>query len=85
MGTFIMEYGKFTIPDSKKAEFLSDAKKVLCQAGLFSSHYNCAFKKEFRLMSFPDFNGNEADFTYSYFEDSFWENAGIDLENVTLQ
>ena len=40
MGTFIMEYGKFTIPDSKKAEFFSDAKKVLCQAGLFSSHYN---------------------------------------------
>lgn len=85
MGTFIMEYGKLTIPDNKKAEFLSDAKKVLQQAGLFSSHYNCAFKKEFRLMSFPDFNGNEADFTYSYFEDSFWENAGIDLENVTLQ
>ena len=82
MGTFIMEYGKLTIPDNKKAEFLSDAKKVLQQAGLFSSHYNCAFKKEFRLMSFPDFNGNEADFTYSYFEDSFWENAGIDLENV---
>ena len=82
MGTFIMEYGKFTIPDSKKAEFLSDAKKVLCQAGLFSSHYNCAFKKEFRLMSFPDFDSNDADFTYSYFEDSFWENAGIDLENV---
>ena len=82
MGTFIMEYGKFTIPDSKKAEFLSDAKKVLCQAGLFSSHYNCAFKKEFRLMSFPDFDSNDADFTYSYFENSFWENAGIDLENV---
>ena len=84
MGTFIMKYGKLTIPDSKKAEFLSDAKKVLQQAGLFSSHYNCAFKKEFRLMSFPDFNGDEADFTYSYFEDSFWENAGIDLENIGL-
>ena len=27
MGTFIMQYGKLTIPDSKKAEFLSDAKK----------------------------------------------------------
>ena len=84
MGTFIMGYGKLTIPDSKKAEFLSDAKKVLYQAGLLSSHHNCAFKKEFRLMSFPDFDGNEADFTYSYFEDSFWENAGIDLENVEL-
>ena len=82
MGTFITEYGKFTIPDSKKTEFLSDAKKVLCQAGLFSSRYNCAFKKEFRLMSFPDFDSNDADFTYSYFENSFWENAGIDLENV---
>ena len=34
MGTFIMGYGKLTIPDSKKAEFLSDAKKVLYQAGL---------------------------------------------------
>ena len=79
-----MGYGKLTIPDSKKAEFLSDAKKVLYQAGLLSSHHNCAFKKEFRLMSFPDFDGNEADFTYSYFEDSFWENAGIDLENVEL-
>ena len=58
MGTFIMGYGKLTIPDSKKAEFVSDAKKVLYQAGLLSSHYNCAIKKEFRLMSFPDFNLN---------------------------
>ena len=82
MGTFIMGYGKLTILDHTKAEFLSNAKKVLYQAGLFSVQYNNVFDCEFNVIKFPSFEKEKASFHYSYFEDNFWEVAGINIEKM---
>ena len=85
MGTFIGTLGTLSIPEEHRQAFLDDAKRVASQGGLFSGSLTRIFGKQLRLLSFPSFDpeGEDkyADFTYSYFENDFWENAGIDLEN----
>mgnify|MGYP007069872039 CR=1 FL=1 len=87
MGTFIGTLGTLSIPEEHRQAFLDDAKRVASQGGLFSGSLTRIFGKQLRLLSFPSFDpeGEDkyADFTYSYYENDFWENAGIDLEDCT--
>ena len=87
MGTFIHEMGALTIPDNKRENFLKDAEIIARQGGLFDRNYISAFGKELYLLSFPSFDNSNAeyiDFSYSYFEDDCWENAGIDRIKITV-
>ena len=79
MGTLIHELGTATIPEEKRPAFLEDARVVAEQGGLFSRNYLTVFGKVIQLITFPNFEdeGEFIDFTYSYYEDSSWENAGI--------
>ena len=80
MGTFVRKHGKLSIPEEKKGTFLSDAASVSKGGGLFTRNFMQVFGKKLILISFPDFNDQdikEYDFTYSYYEDDSWENAGI--------
>lgn len=83
MGTYVHELGGLHIPDEKKNEFIADAKKVAFQGGLFSRSFSRIKGKDLIFLSFPSFEeGKYADFTYNYFENAPWENAGIQLEDV---
>lgn len=83
MGTFIEELGKLHIPEEKKAQFIKDAKEVAFQGGLFSRSYTHIKGNDLFFLSFPSFEeGKYADFTYSYFENAPWENAGIRLKDA---
>ncbi len=83
MGTFIHQLGGLHIPEEKKSDFITDAKKVAFQGGLFSRSLSHIKGKDLILLSFPSFEkGKYADFTYSYFENAPWENAGIQLEDA---
>ena len=83
MGTYVHELGGLHIPDEKKNEFIADAKKVAFQGGLFSRSFSRIKGKDLIFLSFPSFEeGKDADFTYNYFENAPWENAGIQLEDV---
>lgn len=87
MGTFIHKIGRLTIPEEKRVEFLSEARKIADQSGLFATNYVCLFDKKLQLLNFPSFEEVDKDgvidFTYNYFEDSCWENAGIHLKDCT--
>ena len=80
MGTFVHELGKLSILEEKREAFLADAAAVAKAGGLFSRNYLQVFGKELILIGSPDFDDPDArvyDFTYSYFEDDCWENAGV--------
>ena len=85
MGTFIYTLGKLNIPQDKQAAFLEDAKIIADKAGLLTRSYTSVFGSRLWLLSFPSFELSDenkyADFTYSYFENDSWENAGIDLKD----
>ena len=83
MGNFIGRYGEFSIPEEKFGAFLADAKKVACEGGLFSKTFVQIFGKRVWLLGFPSFDASEevrAAFSYSYYEDDWWEEAGINYE-----
>ena len=80
MGTYVNELGEIHIPEEKRVDFILEAKQVAFQGGIFSRSFTHIKGKDIILLSFPSFEkGKYADFTYSYFENAPWENAGIQL------
>lgn len=77
MGTYIVAFGGISIPEEKKEAYISEAKTIAKQGGLFGSTYAMIFGCDIFMLTFPTFTGKCADFSYSYYEQSSWENAGI--------
>lgn len=80
MGTFITDLGSINIPENKREEYIRDAKIIAEQGGLFERSFVQIFGHNISLLTFPNFNNDYADFTYSYYEQRPWENAGINIE-----
>lgn len=82
MGTFVSELGELKIPDDRWPAFLRDARTVAYAGGLLAISYFSYHGKRLSLLRFPSFEEESTaiDFTYSYFENSIWENAGISLK-----
>ena len=83
MGSFIYEIGTLTIPSKRLKDFLQDVKIVADQGGFFSLYQPFLMGRHVMLLSSPTFNPDEkyADYNYSYFEKTWWENAGVDLND----
>ena len=86
MGTFMTEIGQLHIPDEKWDDFVREAEIVAREGGLFGRSYINMKGKWITLLQFPDFAGLKgeedcADFSYSYYENRGWENAGVNFEN----
>ena len=75
MGTFITDLGSINIPENKREEYIRDTKIIAEQGGLFERSYVQIFGHNISLLTFPNFNNDYADFTYSYYEQRPWENA----------
>ena len=77
MGTFVNVLGDVNIPEEKKEAFIADALRLIDQSGLFLLSSQTAFDNRFWLMRKPFFINDCLEVTYSYFEDDFWEEAGL--------
>lgn len=87
MGTFagLNTFGNSFIPDDKKEEFMQKIQKVFYFGGMMQRDFNRFLGKEFVLLDKScEMDEYGLDFTYNYFEDDFWENAGFSKERCSV-
>lgn len=78
MGTFAGLYrGKdAAVPDDRIEEFEIRLLKLFRAAGMFEMKYMRLYGYDIFLLAEPSMHSYGMDFTYNYFEDAGWENAG---------
>ncbi len=69
------------IPEDKQKEFEERLEKVFQASGMMDSEYVFLFGIKIMLMHKAKMHYHGMDFTYNYFDDDFWENAGYSLKN----
>ena len=78
MGTFLWYIGDENIPEERRAEFFDRVKTVLNYGGMMGVDIVNIYGKKLSLLRPAEEQiENVIDCWYNYFEDSFWESAGI--------
>lgn len=78
MGTFAGYVGTMDIPEEKRECFGMQMMKLLNYGGMMQFEKVSLFGHELLLLSPVELSSEgEVDFTYNYFEESRWENAGF--------
>lgn len=85
MGTFIKYIDRSNgIPHEKRAEFKDRIKTLFQHGGMMDLQRQCLLGKEIITISPTDYKGEQIDFTYNYYEDRQWENAGFSLKSFDV-
>lgn len=85
MGTYINHIDRsLGIPEKKQDEFKERIKILFQSGGMMDFQKQILLGKEIFTISPTDFRGNYIDFTYNYYEDRQWENAGFSLKNFDV-
>ena len=82
MGTYACLYGKCCkgIPEDKRLEFQDKIEKVFQSGGMMNMESWQLFGKQVRTIHKTKMYPKGMNFTYNYFEDDSWENAGFHRE-----
>lgn len=85
MGTFLDHIDRSQgIPEEKHDEFKERIKILFQNGGMMDLQRQSLLGKEIVTISPTDFRGNLIDFTYNYYEERQWENAGFSLEDFDV-
>ena len=85
MGTFACYTGAMNIPEEKRDCFGRQMMKLLNYGGMMELEQASLFGRELILLSPAELSEEgEVDFWYNYFEESSWENAGFDANDLTF-
>lgn len=85
MGTFAGYYGSWQIPEDQKRELAKRMRTLFVQGGMMQCHMVRLFETEIFLLQPAEYDkDNRMWFSFNYFEDDFWEDAGFDAEKAVL-
>lgn len=85
MGTYIRTLNTPDIPEEKLPEFIDRLLVIADQGGMMELHNAASLSRDIILLKpiFPDKDGY-IDFSYNYFEEESWENAGFNPKTRRL-
>ena len=85
MGTFACYTGEMDIPEEKKDCFGQQMMKLLSYGGMMQLEQVSLFGRELILLTPVELSKEgKVNFWYNYFEESSWESAGFDANNLTF-
>ncbi len=86
MGTFaeLFEYGDKGIPEEKIQEFEQKVEKVFQNGGMMDVEILQLFGKKVATIHKAKMNSKGMNFTYNYYEDDAWENAGYSRKSKSV-
>lgn len=85
MGTFASYTGEMNIPEEKRNDFRKQMMKLLNYGGMMNPEQVSMFGRKLFLLNPVELSDETyVNFWYNYFEESSWERAGFNVNNLTF-